>query len=410
MKQPTDIQYDFDEVIERHGTDAYKYTYVKDVCGREDVLAMWVADMDFATPPFVLDVVRRRAAQRVLGYTCSTPAYRQSIVDWYASHYDWHITADQINYVPGVVAGIYLAIQTFTEKGDRILIQDPVYHPFRIVPEGSGREIVWNHLRRTDDSFEMDLEALRRDVKGCRVMILCNPHNPAGICWSRETLQAVAHICKEEGVLVISDEIHCDMLLGGRRHIPFATVSDEAASNCITLGAPSKTFNMPGIVCSQAVVLEPKLRRRYFSYIENSDMDLGNVFCYECATACYSAEGDNWRQQMLQYVEGNVEFLIERLAPVSHLIKVIRPEASFLVFLDCRGLMAKLSPLSETPVTHDAEQESLVRFFADECDVCFNPGNMFGQGGKGYMRMNVGCPRSTIEQAVEQILAGLMNI
>lgn len=390
------MKYNFDEIIDRTGTDAYKYDRLEEYCGSADALAMWVADMDFATPPFVMNALEKRLRQRIMGYTCSTDRYRANIVNWCRNHYGWDIKPEHINYVPGVVCGIYLAIHTFTEKGDKILIQDPVYHPFRIVPEGSDRQVVWNHLVRTADSFTMDIDALRQDLKGCKMMILCNPHNPAGICWDKETLQQVAHICAEEGVIVVSDEIHCDMVFGSRRHIPFASVSPEAERITITLQAPSKTFNMPGIVCSQAIVPDPTLRERYFSYIENSDMDLGNVFTYDCATACYTEEGDEWRRQMLDYVQGNIDALTEGLRAVTDKITVVRPQASFLVFLDCRGLGFTTA-------------EEYIDFFANKCKLGLNPGSMFGPGGLGYMRMNVGCPRSVVTEAVSRISSVLLQ-
>lgn len=388
------MKYNFDEIIERKGTDAYKYSHIKTVCGCEDAIPMWVADMDFKTPPFVVNAIQNRLQQQVLGYTCPSAEYCQSIVNWCSSHYGWQIKDSYINYVPGVVCGIYLAMHTFTEKGDKILIQDPVYHPFRIVPEGSGRTIVWNHLVRTDTSVEMNLDALRKDIKGCKMMILCNPHNPAGKCWDMETLREVAHICHEEGVVVVSDEIHCDMLLGGRRHIPFATVSEEAKSITITLQAPTKTFNLPGIVCAHAIVPDDMLREKYFQYIQNSDMDLGNIFAFDCAKACYSQEGDEWRREMLSYVEGNIEVFTHGLSHITDKIKVIRPDASFLVFLDCRGMGF-------------GTQEECTRFFADKCHLCLNPGEMFGPGGRFYMRINMGCPRSTVLKALSQIEAGI---
>lgn len=387
------MKYNFDEITERRGTDTYKYAHLKEVCGREDVLPMWVADMDFRTPPFVINAIEKRLSQSILGYTCPPKSYYDSIVNWCGERYSWSISAEDINYVPGVVCGIYLAMQAFTEKGDKILIQDPVYHPFHIVPEGNDRQIVWNHLVRTDDSFDMDLAALRKDLKGCKMMILCNPHNPAGRCWDIDVLKEVAHICKEEGVIVVSDEIHCDMLLHGRKHVPFATVSDEAREITITLQAPTKTYNLPGVVCSHAIVVNTELRNRYFGYIQSSDMDLGNVFAFDCAQVCYSAEGDEWRRQMLEYVEQNIEFLHDGLAAITDRIKVIKPQASFLVFLDCRGLGF-------------TSQEECTRFFADECHLCLNPGEMFGEGGRCYMRMNVGCPRSVIATALEQIKEG----
>lgn len=387
------MKYDFDEIVCREGTDSVKLDFVQDMFGRTDVLPMWVADMDFRTPPFIHRAIRTRLEKDILGYTRSGDGYRPAIVDWVRQHYDWQIEPAMINYVPGVVCGIYICVQTFTEKGDKILIQQPVYHPFRIVPEGSGRQIVWNTLTRNAETFEMDLEALRRDIKGCRMMILCNPHNPAGIQWSRETLQQVAHICAQEGVLVVSDEIHCDMMLDGRKHIPFASVSEEAARISITLQAPSKTYNMPGIVASHAIVVNPELRERLWSYIENSDMDLGNVFAYDCVEACYSEEGDEWRRQMLHYVEGNIQLVEQELQTIPGIV-AIHPHASFLVFLDCRGMGFP-------------SQEELVSFMINEAHLGLNDGGMFGAAGQGYMRMNVGCPRSTVQQAMNQLRAAV---
>lgn len=388
------MTYNFSEIVPRVGTDCMKYDKVDWCCGRKDVIPMWVADMDFRTPPFVLEAMQRRLQQGILGYTCSHDAYWDNICRWNKEQFGMDLKREEVTYIPGVVCGIYLCVQCFTNEGDKILIQEPVYHPFRIVPEHSGREIVFNSLVRTKDSFTMDMDSLRRDIKGCRMMILCNPHNPAGICWSREQLQEVAHICAEEGVLVVSDEIHCDMLLGGRKHIPFASVSEEARLNSITLQAPSKTFNMPGIVASQTIVYEPRKRSKFFTYIEGNDFDLGNVFAYDCVAACYSPQGLEWKTQMLDYVQGNIDLLCERLQKECPQIVPIRPEASFLVFLDCRGLGYET-------------QEELDDFFANKAKVGLNSGAMFGPGGKGYMRMNVGCPRSVVNQAIDQIVAAL---
>ena len=381
----------FDEIVPREGTDSYKLKYLEEVCGRTDVIPMWVADMDFRTPPFVMNAIQRRLQQGILGYTCTHEAYFNSICQWNRQEYGIDVTPEMVSYVPGVVSGIFLSLLRFTEKGDKILIQEPVYHPFHLVPEANDRKVVMSPLRRNTDSFEMDFDQLRRDIKGCKMMILCNPHNPAGICWTRETLQEVARICAGEGGLVVSDEIHCDMLFKGRRHIPFASVSEEARMNSITLQAPTKTFNLPGIVSAHAIVYNPDLRRRLFSFIEGSDQDLGNVLCYDCTAACYSEEGREWRNAMIEYVDGNIDLLISRMAAECPQIVPIRPEASFLVFLDCTKMLLK--------------QSDLIRFFADEAHVCFNSGHIFGPGGVGYMRMNVACPRSVVSQAIDQIAA-----
>lgn len=385
--------YNFDEQVSREHTDCFKYEGLMDLCGRTDVLPMWVADMDFRTPPFVMNAIARRMQQGILGYTCGMPSYKEAICRWVKRLHNMDVTPDMVSYVPGVVSGIFLALQTFTEKGDKVLIQQPVYHPFHLVPEATERVVVQNGLRRTADSFEMDFDALERDIQGCKLMILCNPHNPAGICWSRETLQRVASICAKAGVVVVSDEIHCDMVLPGYKHIPFATVSEEARRIAITLQAPSKTFNMPGIVCSHAIVFNEGLRRAYFTYIEGTDQDLGNVFAYDCARACYTDEGNEWRLQMLAYVQGNIDYLSKALSEHCPKIRMIRPEASFLVFLDCR----------ELGLTH----RQLEDFFVNKARLALNSGAMFGTLGEGYMRLNVGCPRSTLEQAVKQLIEAL---
>lgn len=384
------LKYDFDRIVPRCGTNSFKYDRMPGAGSDPSVIPMWVADMDFATPSFVCDAVRRVSSQGVLGYTCTPDYYYDAVCRWNLSRYGFKISPEQINYVPGVVAGIFLAISVFSNKGDRVLIQQPVYHPFRIVTETCGREVRVNRLKRTKDGFAMDFDRLREDVKGCRMMILCNPHNPGGVCWTEEDLRELASICSSEGVIVVSDEIHCDMTLGGRRHIPFASVSEQAAACSITLQSASKSFNMPGIVAAQAIVPNPDIRERYFSYIAGTDQDLGNVFAYDCVSACYSPEGEEWLSRMLSYVEGNIDYLCSRLAAEFPAIRPIRPKAGFLVFLDCRDL--------------GLTQEELVDFFVSKARLCLNDGSMFGAGGEGYMRMNLACPRAVLAEAVDRIV------
>ena len=385
------MTYDFDEIVSRVGTDCIKLDRVKDACGSDDLLPMWVADMDFRTPPFVLDAIRRRLGQGIMGYTGQNPPYYESICRWNKEQYGVDVTREMICYVPGVVSGIFLAVQALTEKGDRILVQEPVYHPFTFVPETCQRVVVQSPLRRTEKSFEMDFDRLRQDLHGCKLMVLCNPHNPGGICWSEEDLRQVAHICAEEGVTVVSDEIHCDMLFHHRRHIPFASVSEEARRISITLQAPTKTFNMPGIVASHAIVYDERLRHRYFNYIWGTDQDLGNVFACDCVMACYTDEGREWKQQMLDYVQGNIDLVCRRLEAECPQVRPIVPDASFLVFLDCTALGFK-------------SQAEMDRFFAFEAKVGMNSGAMFGKGGTGFMRLNVASPRSVVDEAVSRIV------
>ena len=389
------MTYDFEEIIDRKGTDCLKHEYLMKVCGRTDVLPMWVADMEYRTPAFVTDAIQKRLGQGILGYTRPSAAYFQAICDWNMSEYGLDITPEMINYIPGVVSGIYMSMLAFTEKHDRILIMEPVYHPFRLVPQANDREVVMSPLRRGEVNFELDFERLEQDIKGCKMMVLCNPHNPGGVCWTADELRRIASICKREGVVVVSDEIHCDMLLGGRRHVPFASVSDEARSIAVTLQAPTKTFNLPGIVAAHAIVLDADLRSKMFGYIHGSDMDLGNILAFDCVKACYSDAGLQWKQEMLEYVDANIDLLCERMAAECPQIVPIRPQASYLVFLDCRGL--------------GLGQEELIRFFADKAHICMNSGDMFGPSGAGYMRMNVACPRSMMQQAIDQIIEAVKN-
>ncbi len=391
------MTYDFDEIIPRKGTDSIKYDRMTDVCAEPDALPMWVADMDFRTPPFIMRTIQNRLDQGILGYTCRPKAYYESICRWNKEQYGVDIAPEMICYIPGVVAGIFLSLQAFTEKNDRILIMEPVYHPFRLVPQACGRIVETSPLRRTEESFEIDMARLKEDIKGCRMLIICNPHNPAGICWSKETLQEVAHICYEEGVYVISDEIHCDMLLQGRKHIPFASVSEEAKKITITLQAPTKTYNLPGVVAAHAVVHDAELRERLFGYIIGCDMDLGNVLAGDCVQACYSAEGLEWKTQMLDYVQRNIDHLCQRMAAECPRIRPIRPQASFLVFLDCREMGFET-------------QKELEQFFASEAHIAMNSGEMFGASGIGYMRMNMACPRAILDKAIDQIVAAAKKI
>ena len=390
------MEFNFNEKIDRSSSHAMKYMALERFWGRKDLLPLWVADMDFKTPPFIMEAIRKRLEHEVLGYTCPHDGYYSSIIRWNEQRYGMIVDRNEIKYIPGVVAGIFLAIQTFTEKGDKILIQQPVYHPFAFVPQGSERTVVNNPLRWENGRYEMDLEDLREKSKGCRLMILCNPHNPGGVLWSKETLQAVADICQENGVIVVSDEIHGDMMLQGRKHLPFASVSQAARDISITLQAPTKAFNMPGIVAAHALVYNETLRKRYFEFIERSDMDLGNVFAFLAVEAVYT-QGEDWLEQMLEYVQKNINYVDGFLQENCPLIKAVCPEASFLVWLDCRALNFE-------------NQAVLEDFFADKAHLALNSGTLFGENGQGFMRLNVGCPRCTLEQAMTQLKEAYMNL
>lgn len=382
--------YNFDEIIDRSGSGDLKHEALLPRWGRNDLLPLWVADMDFATPDFVVDALKARLSHPIFGYTIEPADYRPTIIDWNESHHGWKIKPEWISFIPGIVKGIGFVVNVFTKPGEKVIIQPPVYHPFRMTPEDNGREVVFNPLRlREDGYYDMDFDNLSEvcDDK-CRVLILSNPHNPAGVCWSKETLQRLADFCYEHNIIVISDEIHSDMALFGNRHVPFASVSERAADISITFAAPTKTFNMAGIVSSYAVISNDDLRQRFYGWLKANELDEPTIFAPIATIAAYQ-KGEEWRKQMLAYVENNVRFVEDYCRERIPGVRPLRPQASFLIWLNCRGL----------ELSHD----KLLDLFIDKAHLALNDGEMFGPGGEGFMRLNVGTPRSVLRQALEQL-------
>ena len=389
--------YDFEKIIDRRGTGAVKTDALKNVFGKEELTPMWVADMDFETPDFIVEAIRKRLDHPIFGYTVEPDDFRPSIIDWIADHHGWNVQKEWISYIPGIVKGIGMAINALLEKDDKVIIQPPVYHPFRLVPQKNGREVVFNPLKELPDgSYEMDFENLVAvcDEK-CKMLILANPHNPAGIVWPRETLERLAEFCHDRGIIVISDEIHCDMALYSNRHIPFASVSEKAAACSITFGAPSKTFNIAGIVCSYAIVSNNELRERFYGWLEASEFAAPSVFS-PIATIAAFREGGEWRKQMLKYIEGNIDYVIKFCAERIPQIKPLRPQASFLVWLDCRGL--------------GLDREALNKLFIEKAGLALNDGEMFNPGGKGFMRLNIGTSRIVLQEAMERLEKAVITL
>ena len=384
------MKYNFDEIIPRKNSDCLKYDKLQEMFGTDDALSMWIADMDFRTPPFVIEALRRRLDHEVLGYTFCSPKWKPAIQSWVSRRYGWNVKEEEIGFVGGIVPAISFAVQCFTAPNDKILIQPPVYHPYHHVVKDLGRTLVYNPLRLVDGQYEMDFEDFERKAVGCKLFLLCNPHNPGGRVWNADELSRIADICAKNGVIVISDEIHCDMALTGYKHTVFATVSEVAAQNSVTLMAASKTFNIAGLKSSYHIIQNEALRKQYSEYLTRSELDTAHLFATTAVAVAYN-EGDEWLVQMLQYVEENIAFLDKYLKENMPKISFIRPQASYLVFLDAREL--------------GMPQEELVNFFLKEAKVAMNDGTMFGQEGAGFMRMNLGCPRATLEQALKQIKA-----
>lgn len=361
---------------------------LNEVFGTDDLLPMWVADMDFKTPDFIVNTVKERCNHEVFGYTFAPEHYKMAVLNWMQRRYHIETKWKNIHFIPGIVQGIAFVLQTFTVPGDKVLITTPVYPPFINVPHRSGRVFVNSSLKTVDGRFTFDYEDLEEKAKGCKVMILANPHNPGGTVWTKEELQQVATICKRQNVLVIADEIHADLTLPGHQHTSFSTVSDDAFHNSITFIAPSKTFNMAGLASSVCYVPDSEIKKKFFGFLDANELSLGSLFAYVAADAAFS-QGEPWLQELLVYLQGNIDFTEQYLRDNMPEIKMMRPQASFLLWLDFREL--------------GMEHKDLVDFLLHKAKVGFNSGLDFGPEGEGFMRMNIGTPRANIEEALRRI-------
>ena len=390
--QTTDTmaQYNFDCIIDRHGTSAVKIDRLDRVCGRHDLTPLWIADLDFAVCPEITAALQARLNHPVLGYSEASDGYWNSIIDWNMRRHNFRIAREELAFIPGVVKGIALAVNYFTREGDGIVIQPPVYTPFRTVVEGNRRRVVENPLLFDGERYTMDLDGLAAllEAEKPRMMILCNPHNPIGIQWDADTLARLAALCRKHNVVVVSDEIHGDLMLDGRRHIPFLSVGDDARAVGVMLGAPSKTFNIPGLVSSWMVVKNPEIRDGFYNWLEVNEFSSPVLISTIGAEAAYN-NGEAWLDQMLAYVRGNIDFVSDYVARNIPGLKVILPEASFLLWLDFRGLK----------LCHREVMDLLL----DKAHLALNDGTMFGSQGDGFARLNVGTPRCVLAQALESL-------
>jgi cysteine-S-conjugate beta-lyase len=384
------MQYNFDEIIDRRNTDAIKVERCKTLFGTEDVLPLWVADMDFRTPDFIISAIQKRLEHPILGYTKFPANFHSSTMNWIKTHHNWDIKLDWVDFLPGIVPGLSFAVQSLTVPGDEIIVQPPVYYPFFHVIEKNNRILIQNPLKKEEGKFVMDLDDLEKKFSTkTKLFILCNPHNPGGRVWTKEELQQFAAVCEKHQVTIISDEIHADMVLpGNTKHTPFATVSEWAKNNTVTFMAPSKVFNMPGLISSVYIIPNAELRNRFASFLEASEMNNGNMFAYLAAVAAYE-NGEEWRKQMLDYVKANVDYIADFLKNNIPQIKPMIPEASFLVWLDCKGL--------------GMETDELHKFFSLEAGLGLNKGTVFGIGGEYHLRLNVACSKQVLEKAMKQL-------
>ncbi len=390
------MKYDFDTVFDRSHTDSAKWGAIKAIFGREDVIPMWVADMDFPTAAPITAALKKRAGHPFYGYAMPGPGLTEAVVDRMKRKFDWQIEPEWVVFTPGIIPALNAAVRALTHPGDEIILQEPVYYPFFGVVKGSGCQIVHNRLRLARGRYTMDYADLEAkfqpedrlaDHTRVKAIILCNPHNPIGRVWRREELTRLGEIVIGNGAIVISDEIHGELLYKGYRHIPFATISEKFAQNSIICMAPSKTFNLPGLEASSIIIPNKKIRDNFNDALAGIVPGV-NIFGLTAMEAAYRY-GDEWLEQLLNYLQGNLEITLTWFKKRIPRIKVIAPQGTYLLWLDCRSL--------------GLDDRGLQKFMREQARVGFDDGFIFGEGGSGFQRMNIACPRSILREALERI-------
>lgn len=383
------MKYNFDIPVDRKNTCSIKWDRYCDGTVDHDVLPMWVADMDFRVPQPVIDTLIEKVQHGIYGYTERSESYYQAIIDWEKRRHDWEIKKEWLYFSPGTVPALHCLAKIFAQTGDKIIVQSPVYYPFFDAIERSGCIVVNNPLQLTNGQYCMDLEDLEKKIdERVKMLFLCSPHNPGGILWSREYLLRVGELCSKAGVVVVSDEIHADMILYGKKHVPFASLNEECAMISVICTAPSKTFNMAGLQVSNVIIPNPEMAKEYKLALERQAVSEPNLFAMFAAETAYNY-GDEWLDQLTAYVEKNhqlVESFIEENIPA---VKVIKPQATYLTWLDCRQL--------------GMDTAELENFIKCRAGLGLSQGYIFGQGGEGFVRMNLGCPRSTVQEALTRL-------
>jgi cystathionine beta-lyase len=385
----TEMTWNFDENVSREGTDCIKYDMRVETFGRMDVIPMWVADMDFKTPGFIAEKIRMRAEHELYGYSFRPSGYFSSIVKWLAARHKWHIDKEWICFCPGIVPALNLCTLAFTRPGDQVIVQPPVYTPFFQAVEKNGRNLVYNQLIEKEGIWTMDFDSLKRSISdSTKMLIISNPHNPVGRVWSSGELKTLAEICLENKILILSDEIHSDLMIPGFVHNPVAAISGEIADITVTCISPSKTFNLAGLSTSSVIISNPVLRKYFLRKIDSLHIGNGNIFGNVASMAAYS-EGHSYVDDLMKYIDGNVRFVMKYLGERIPEIVPVPPEATYMIWLDCRKLGMNGKEMQD--------------FFVQKAAVGLNEGSQFGPGGEGFMRMNLGAPLATVKKAMEQI-------
>jgi cystathionine beta-lyase len=388
--------WNFDEPTGREGTDCIKYDRREETFGVKDIIPMWVADMDFNTPDFVVESLQKRLEHQIYGYSFRSSEYFQSMISWIKTRHNWTVEKEWISFSPGIVPALNFCTLAFTQAGDNIIVQPPVYFPFFSAAESHGRNLIYNRLTESEGKWEMDYNSLIAGIDSkTKMIIISNPHNPVGRVWTPEELNNLADICLKNNILIISDEIHCDLVLPGFTHTPMASLSEKIAENTITLIAPSKTFNLAGLSTSSVIIKNPVLRKSFNRIVDNLHVGNGNIFGNTASIAAYT-NGHKWLDALLDYIDNNIEFVKDYCEKMIPEIIPVQPEATYMIWLDCRrfGMSGK----------------DLQNFFVHKAGVGMNEGSTFGPGGEGFMRMNLGTTHQTVMKAMEHIERAVASV
>lgn len=389
------MKFNFDEPVNRKNTNSIKHDAMEAFMGAKDAIPMWVADMDFKSPPCIVDALKKRLEHEVFGYTIKPQDFFDSIVNWMHKRHKWDIKKEWISFCPGVVAGFTLAIQQLTKPGDKIIVQPPVYFPFFDSVNNTDREIIYNPLKLINGRLCFDFDDLKSKIdNNVKMLLLCNPHNPGGSVWTKNELLELNQICEKHNIIVVSDEIHADVVFSPAAHTPYASVSENAAQNSLTVMSHSKTFNVAGLTTSFVIAANKELLLKYNKGLNTPHLHMGNIFGTIALIAAYT-HGEEWLSQLIQYLKNNINLVNEFCKTNLPKMKVIVPESTFLIWIDCREFGMTRQELSD--------------FFLHKAKVAVNIGGMFGIEGEGFIRMNIGCPKSTVEKALNQIQTAYLS-
>lgn len=382
-------RYNFDQIIDRKNTNSIKFDMNDAVFGTEDVMPLWVADMDFKTPDFIISAIKKRLEHEILGYTFRDDAYFDAIQQWMKKRHNWDVEREWISFSPGVVAGLTMAIEALSEPGDKVVVQPPVYFPFFDSVTGTNRQMVENPLKIENGRLTFDFDDLKAKIDDrTKLLLLSNPHNPGGMVWTRDELTELSNICVENEIIIISDEIHSDLIFKGNRHIPLPTISEEIKLNTVVCMAPSKTFNIAGLTTSVIIIPNKRLKAKFERKLHTPHLHMGNIFGNIALEVAYT-QGEEWLEQLLEYLENNFNFIKDYIDKNIPRLKVMQVEATYLAWIDFSELGLKGTELEN--------------FVVKKAGLGLSPGKVFGTGGKDFMRLNFGCPRSYIENALHQL-------